>query len=293
MPKEREQISIIGAGVVGTALACLAHRAGYQVAAIASRRLTSADQACRMLGRDVAVADPAEAARRGRIVLITTPDDAIASVCKSLAEAGAFQSGAVVGHCSGALSSEVLAPARERCGACVASVHPMQTFATAAGALSHFAGTWCFCEGDAQAVARLGDLFTAIGGRVEQISTANKVLYHAAGVVACNYLVVLLEAAGELAKQAGVDRVQAMAAMRPLVSATIENVSRIGPTDALTGPIARGDVETVERHLPAIEQVSSELAALYRVLGRRALAIAKLKGTVDDAAATRLRELLS
>jgi len=292
MAEERGQVVIIGAGVVGTALACLVHRAGYQVAAIASRRPESANRACRMLGVDVAVPEPAEAARRGTIVLITTPDDAIASVCESLAGAGAFQAGSVVAHCSGALSSEVLAPARERCGAHVASVHPMQTFATAASALSHFAGTWCFCEGDAEAVGVLRSLFAAIGGRVEQISTANKVLYHASAVMACNYLVVLLEAAGELAKQAGIDRTQATAAMRPLLDATLENVSRFGPIDALTGPIARGDADTVERQLAAIEQVSGELAGLYRQLGRRALAMAKVKGTVDQAVADRLQETL-
>jgi len=277
---------------VGTALACLVHRAGYQVAAIASRRPESANRACRMLGVDVAVSEPAEAARRGAIVLITTPDDAIGSVCESLAEAGAFRSGSVVAHCSGALSSEVLAPARERCGAHVASVHPMQTFATAASALSHFAGTWCFCEGDAEAVSVLRGLFAAIGGRVEQISTANKVLYHASAVMACNYLVVLLEAAGELAKQAGIDRTQATAAMRPLLNATLENVSRFGAIDALTGPIARGDADTVERQLTAIGQVSGELAGLYRLLGRRALAMAKVKGTVDQTAADRLQGML-
>ncbi|MBN1342124.1 MAG: DUF2520 domain-containing protein [Phycisphaerae bacterium] len=292
MTQERESISIIGAGVVGTALSCLAHRAGYPVAAISSRRLESSRQACRMLGRDVAVADPAEAARKGRMVLITTSDDAIASVCESLAEAGAFQQGAIVAHCCGGLSSDVLAPARERCEAHVASIHPMQTFPTAASAMSNFAGTWCFCEGDPAAVEALRRLFTAIGGRVEEISTGNKTLYHAAAVMACNYLVVLLEAAGELAKQSGIDRTVAMAAMRPLVNATIENVNRFGPAEALTGPIARGDIETVRRHLTAVAEVSNELAALYRLMGRRAVAIAEVKGTLSRDAAARLHELL-
>ena len=292
MAEGGEQVSIIGAGVVGTALACLAHRAGYRVVAIASRSHDSAKQACRMLGRDIAVVDPAEAARRGDIVLITTPDDAIRSVCEALADAGAFRAGAAVAHCCGALSSEVLGTAREKCDAVVASMHPMQTFPTAASALTHFPGTWCFCEGDPEAVEVLQRLFTAIGGHVEQI-TGNRVLYHAAAVTACNYLVVLLEAAAELAQRAGIDRAQSMIAMRPLVEATIENVNRFGAAEALTGPIARGDVETVRQHLEAIGAVSVEMAALYRLLGRRALAIAEVKGTVSDATAGRLREVLS
>ncbi len=292
MTTQRETVSIIGAGVVGTALACLAHRAGYRIAAVASRTLDSARHACNMLGRNVAVPDPAEAARQGQIVLITTTDDAIETVCRALADEGAFQPGSVVAHCCGALSSDVLSPAREQCGAHVGSVHPMQTFPTTASALSHFAGTWCFCEGDEPAAAVLTDLFRAIGGRVERISTANKVLYHAAAVMACNYLVVLLEAAGELAKHAGIDRTQAMAAMRPLISATIDNVNRFGPTEALTGPIVRGDTETVEKHLSAVREVSTELADLYRHLGRRALSIAMLKGSLEESAAGRLHELL-
>ncbi len=292
MSDERKAISIIGAGVTGTSLACLAHRAGYPIAAIASRRAESVRSACSMLGRDVGVGDNAEAARRGRLVLITTSDDAIASVCRDLAEAGAFRSDAVVAHCSGALGSDALAPARDLCAASVGSIHPMQTFPSVARALSSFAGTWCFCEGDRSAVAALTDLFSAIGGRVEEISSANKVHYHAAAVVACNYLVVLLEAAGELAKHAGIDRTQAMAALRPLVDSTVENVCSIGPTEALTGPIARGDVETVAKHLEAIGEVSKELLSLYRVMGRRALAIAEVKGGLGEDAAGRLRELL-
>lgn len=287
-----QKVSIIGAGVVGTSLACLAHRAGRTVVAVAGRRLASAREACRMLGTDVAVDDPAEAARRGQIVLITTPDDVIGQVCRSLAESGAFQPGTIVAHCSGVLSSEVLDPAKQLCGAHVASVHPMQTFPTVARALSNFAGTWCFAEGDAEAVVEMKDLFEAIGGRVEEIRTAGKVLYHAAAVMACNYLVVLLEAASTLAKRAGIDRPQAMAAMQPLIAATLDNVNAVGPADALTGPIARGDVETVERHIDAIERMSPDLAVFYRVMGRRALAIAKLKGTMDETAARRLHDVL-
>ncbi len=292
MTKRRRQLSIIGAGSVGTALACLAHRAGYDVVAVASRRMESSRRACRMLGRDVAVAEATEAAERGDLVLITTPDDAIAEVCRTLADAGAFRPDSVVAHCSGALSSNVLAPAREQCGVHVGSVHPMQTFPNAASALSRFAGTWCFVEGDPPAISELRDLFTAIGGRVEQISTAKKALYHAAAVVACNYLVALLEAAGELAEHAGIDRARANAAMQPLVEATVENARRLGPAQALTGPVARGDVETVRQHLAAIEPVSSELAALYRLMGRRAVAIARGKGTLDAAAAGRLSRIL-
>jgi len=285
-------VSIIGAGVVGTTLACLADRAGYPVVAIASRRVESAHRACGELGKDVAKSDPIEAARLGQVVLITTSDSAIAEVCESLARAGAFQPGAVVAHCSGALSSEVLSPAARRCGASIASIHPLQTFPSVADAIRHFPGTWCFCEGGEPAVTILRDLFTKMGARVERIDTPSKVLYHAAGVMACNYVVTLLDAAGELARRAGIEPSWVLTALRPLVTATIDNVTRTGPAGALTGPIVRGDVNVVEQHLAEIERVSPELADLYRRLGRRTLSIVRSKSTLDDVVIERLRGAL-
>jgi len=292
MPQSPRNISIIGAGRVGTALACLAERAGYTVVAVASRRRESVDRACRMLGKTVGVDDPIEAARRGGMVLITTTDDAITSVCDALARGGAFNSESIVAHCSGGLSSEALISARERCGAAIGSIHPMQTFATSYSAISHFAGTWCYCEGDETAVRALRELFAAIGGRVEQIATAGKTLYHAAGVMACNYLVALLDAAVELAERAGIDPTQALEALHPLVATTVRNVKELGMPGALTGPIARGDVNTVNRHVRAIEHASPQLATLYKALGRRAVAIGQAKGTLDAAAVAALRNIL-
>jgi predicted short-subunit dehydrogenase-like oxidoreductase (DUF2520 family) len=292
MSRTPKDISIIGAGVVGTAVASLAQQAAYEVVAVASRSFESARRAAHVLGKGVAVEDPAEAARRGAIVLITTPDDAIATVCEKLARAKAFRPGSVVAHCSGALSSEVLMPAKRECGAAIGSIHPMQTFPTVGIAISHFADTWCYCEGDEAAVAALRELFEAMGGHVEQIGTSGKVLYHAACVMACNYLVALLDAAADLAEAAGIDRARAVTAMHPLVAATVENVARLGCAGALTGPIARGDVETVGRHLEAIARSSPELTDLYALLGHRTLRIAENKGKLSEALVEQLRELL-
>jgi len=287
-----DRISIIGAGVVGTTVAILARRAGYEIAAIASRRMESARRASERLGEDVAVGDACEAARCADVVLITTRDDAIESVCRQVAEAGAFRAGVVVGHCSGALGSEVLESARQRCGAVVGSIHPMQTFPSVDHGLEQFPGTWCFCEGDDEAVATLGRVFGGMGARVERIETSLKPLYHATSVMACNYLVALMDAASELAEQAGIDRRRSLEAMEHMVMAAIRNTVRSGPAEALTGPIERGDVETVRRHLEAIEGYSQDIVELYRVLGRRVLGIARGKGKLPPAVTEQLRKML-
>ena len=268
-------ISIIGRGKVGMAIGELAGRAGLHVAAVADR------------------AGAQQAAGAAGLVLLTVPDDAIERLCADLAAADAFAEGSVVAHCSGALSSEILAPAREACGCHVGSMHPMQTFPTAEAAVAKLPGAYCFCEGDQQAVAALEQLARAIGGRPIRMDPAGKALYHAAAVMACNYVTALLDAAVALFGRAGIDAQDAIAAIAPLVRATVENVAAMGPAKALTGPIARGDQGVVARHLEAMGRCDEELLELYKAAGRWTVELALRKGTIDDAKADALRELLA
>lgn len=286
-------ISIIGPGRVGTAIGVLAARAGWPVVAVAGRRAETARAAAEAIGHGAGVRSPAEAAAAGRLVLLTVPDDAIAAVCEELAAAGAFAAGAVVAHCSGALASEVLSPARQRCRCEIGSMHPLQTFPTAAAAIRQMAGTHCFCEGDPPAVAVLERLAGAVGARPVRIDAAGKARYHAAAVMACNYLVALMEAAAALAESAGIDRATWLSAAGPLVRSTVDNVLRTGPVEALTGPIARGDVETVTRHAEAMREAQPLLRELYAAAGRWTLELARSKGTLDAAKVDAIRERLN
>ncbi|MHC4718024.1 MAG: Rossmann-like and DUF2520 domain-containing protein, partial [Planctomycetota bacterium] len=202
---EKPDIAIIGPGRVGTALAVAAARAGYRVVGAAGRDAGRVKDAASRIGPDVAVGSPEEIAPRAPVVLLTVPDDAIEGLCRQLAEARAFAPGAVVAHCSGALSSEVLSPARDLCGAAIGSIHPLQTFPDAETGVERVGGTYFFCEGDDRAVAVLAALAEAVGGTPVRIAPEAKLLYHAAAVMACNCLAALLDASFRTAWEAGID----------------------------------------------------------------------------------------
>jgi len=285
-------ISIIGPGKVGTALGVLAARAGWPVAAIAGRSRRNTKWAAECIGGAVKVCTPAEAAAAGGLVLLTVPDDAIAAVCRQLAAEKAFRPRGVVAHCSGALGSDVLGPAREACGCSVGSMHPLQTFPTVKAAIEKLPGAYFFTEGDAAAVETLKLLARSIGGKSVCIAPEAKALYHAAAVTACNYLAALLDAAAALGEKAGVDRRTGLSALEPLVRATVENVFAMGPAGALTGPIERGDVETVRRHLEAMQACGDELNIAFRAMGRLTVDLALRKGSITGSKADEMMRLL-
>ena len=291
MAKVKPDIAIIGAGVVGTAIGLLAGRAGYPVVAVASRRRASAEQAARAIGEGVAVREPLEAAAMGGLLLLTVPDDALADLADQLARARAVRPGAVVAHCSGALPSRVLAPL-EACGADLASMHPLQTFPTVASAVESLPGCYCLCEGAPAAVSRVMQLAADIGCVPVEIEPDRKTLYHAAACIACNYLATLQEAALAAAVLAGIGRDAARKALAPLVAATVRNVSELDTGAALTGPIARGDAQTVLRHLTALRHTDPTLADLYRQLGLRTVELAAKAGRIDPEQVRRLRQAL-
>ena len=285
-------LSIVGPSKVGTAIAVLARRAGYEVAAIGGRDATKTEMAAEQIGGHIKAGTPFEAAGTGELVLLAVSDDAIETVCDELAKANAFSGGAIVAHCSGALGHDILRTARERCGCQIASIHPLQTFPTIQSAIDGLAGVHWFLEGDEPAVKMLDELVTAIGGKPVAISSEQKPLYHAAAVMACNYLTALMDVSLATASGAGVESQTAWEALEPLVKHTVANISNMGPAAALTGPIARGDTETVVRHLEALKQHDPELAEIYRVLGRRTVRLAREKGSIDETAANALFKVL-
>jgi predicted short-subunit dehydrogenase-like oxidoreductase (DUF2520 family) len=262
-------LNLIGPGRLGLSLARLWHDIGQiQLGGIATRadRIAAIDTSSLGIGITCPLAELPQA----DITMIATPDDALAHVALALAKAGPSIRHDIVFHCSGALSSGVLAPLAEK-GAAVASIHPLRSFTGAALSLAEFAGTYCGCEGDEAALARLAPLFDAIGARRFAVDAAHKTHYHAAAVLACNDLVALMEAALQCMEAAGVDRTQAWPALRPLIDGTLNNLDALGTRAALTGPVARGDADTVARQTNALQDLSPHLGDTYRSLGMLAL----------------------
>ncbi len=192
--------AIVGAGKVGSALARLLSEHGYEFLGAASRSTESAEAACEFAGAGTPHTAVAPLTRRAGLVFLTVPDDAIEQVCSQIARDKGFAEGAVVAHCSGALDSTTLAPAAEA-GAHVGSMHPLQSFATAEQALSILPGFCCCIEGDEPAVRVLREVARALQCPPMTIPTEGKTLYHAAAVVACNFLVALEDAISAIVRR--------------------------------------------------------------------------------------------
>jgi predicted short-subunit dehydrogenase-like oxidoreductase (DUF2520 family) len=261
----RPRFNLIGPGRLGQTLTRLWQDAGLvTVAGILGRTPARSVAAREFIGAGRLV-DSWSALPAAQLTLLATPDDMLTAVAHALAESDAIRPGDVVFHCSGAVASDVLAPLRAR-GALLASIHPLKSFTVPARAIHDFGGTYCGCEGDAAALALLAPLFDAIGARRFLLDPAHKLLYHAGAVLACNHLVTLMEAALRCMEQAGVPRATAWPALRPLINGTLANLDCSGTEGALSGPVARGDVETVRQEIAATRQAGAEVSEAYRIL---------------------------
>lgn len=290
---KRPSISIVGPGKVGTALARLAAAAGYSVNAIGGRDATQASAAATSVGDQTQALSVEEAAAASELVILAVLDSAIEEVALGLARAGSMQDGSVLVHCSGALTSELLAPVKANASVSVASFHPLQTFPTIESAMTSLPGSHCFLEGDDRALVMLEAFGAALGTQCVRIETAGKVLYHAGAVLACNYLCGLIDAALGANEAAGIGRGTAMTALRPLIETTLANIANLGPAAALTGPIQRGDAQTVALHMRALEDAAPNLAHLYQTLGESTLSLAEGKASFDEATRAALRRALA
>lgn len=268
----KPRLNIIGPGRLGRSLGRLLHMAAQvEIGALIGRHPASTTAARDFIGAGtVSTFDSATAAHYW---LIATPDDAIAAAAANLGQSGRLRSGDTVLHCSGALASGVMAPLRYL-GMRIASVHPLKSFADPATAVTDFAGTFCACEGEATAVDELIPMFEAIGGRCTRIAAEHKLLYHAAAVLACNHLVALMDGALRCLENAGIAREPAWRALQPLIAGTLANIDRRGTQQALTGPVARGDLATLRAEIDATHALDPDIGAAYRSLSLLALQLA-------------------
>ena len=257
-------LNIIGAGHVGRVLGRVFAASGsFAVQDVLTRSLSSAQDAVAFIGSGTAVNNHADL-RRADVYLLAVGDDQIGPACQALADAGPL-AGAIVFHCSGALSASHLQVAAQA-GALVASVHPIRSFADPAAVARDFGATFCGVEGDAAALDVLSPALVACGARPIAIDGAAKTLYHAAAVFASNYLVTVLDVALRAYQAAGIPEHVARELAQPLVTETVTNVFRLGPAQALSGPIARGDVATVAKQQRAVAAWDEPAGALYQAL---------------------------
>ena len=264
---ERPSVSFIGAGRVAGVLAPELARLGYQVAATASRSRESSERVAALVGARAALVQ--EAVDAAELVFITTPDGAIGEV----AAQAHWRAGQSVVHCSGALTLDLLAPARAA-GAAVGSWHPFQTF----GGTTSLAGVTFGIEAEGSLLGALERLTEEVGGYPLRVPTGARPLYHAASVMSCGYLTTLLNEARTLWERAGLPPESAMRAMGKLARTTIANIETSGAATALTGPTSRGDQGTVRLHLEAVRDAAPELLPLYKEISLRSVELARAAG---------------
>jgi predicted short-subunit dehydrogenase-like oxidoreductase (DUF2520 family) len=282
-----QRIGFIGVGPVGTAFGVRLSQQGYQVVAVydvslaAAQRFAQTVAGCQVCETAQDVADMAE------FVFITTPDDIIARVAAQVN----WYAGQSVIHCSGACSTDVLEPAEGK-GATVGSFHPCQTFASIEQAVEDLPGSTFAIEAEEPLLSVLKGMANALRGSWLELKAEDKALYHASAAIACNYLYTIVKLAADLWQNFGKSTTEATEAFLPILRGSVSSIASVGLPGCLTGPIARGDLGTIRKHLDALGKKAPTIVGLYKALGMETIPIALAKGTIDEAVAERLRELL-
>jgi predicted short-subunit dehydrogenase-like oxidoreductase (DUF2520 family) len=265
---EKPSVAIVGPGRLGRALALELRRTGYSISEIVSRDTVASKRKARELARKVdSQSSTSDSAHLDAdLVWFCVPDREIAAASQQLATATVWKK-KIAFHSSGALASDELKALRRR-GASVASVHPLMTFVS--GSIPSLRNVPFAVEGDAAAVRAARQIVRNLGGEAFTIRKQHKAAYHAWGAFTSPLLVATLVTGERLARAAGLSAVEARKKMLPIARQTITNYETLGPAGAFSGPIVRGDAETVRKHLKVLKKVP-QARHVYLALARAAL----------------------
>jgi predicted short-subunit dehydrogenase-like oxidoreductase (DUF2520 family) len=275
-------LSIVGAGRVGKTLAKRLHALGWRIGAVVTRSRATSRAAARAIGAGSPHAMPARGGFKNRalaskvraaivaadVVLLATPDEAMPAVIKAFARAVAGSGdrawrGKIVLHTSGALDTSVLAPLARR-GALTGSLHPMQTFS--GRGIPKLAGVTFAIEGRGAARRAALEITRALGGSPVLIDGRDKPAYHATAVFAAGSGFPLIEASLQILTRIGFTRRRALETLLPLMRQMLDNIERLGPRAAWTGPLSRGDYAVVAKHVRALRRYPREFQQAYAAL---------------------------
>jgi len=275
-------VSIVGAGRVGISLGTHLRKLGWRIGAVVARSESTARAAVRRIGAGKPFDRPAADVCAADLILFATPDDVLPAIASELArKAGAGCKGKIVLHTSATLDRSALAPLA-RLGASTGSLHPMQAFG--GKVVPKLKGVIFGIEGDARARRLAQSIAKSLGGIPVVIETADKPAYHAAAVMAGGSIYPVLEAGLQLLISVGFTRQRASQTLLPLLRQIFDNIERIGPRAAWTGPLSRGDYAVVAKHMDALRRYPPEFRKSYAALARLAAAVLS-----KDPAATKKR----
>jgi predicted short-subunit dehydrogenase-like oxidoreductase (DUF2520 family) len=286
-PGQTPVIGIVGAGAVGTALGVALSRAGWPVHAVSSRDAARRERFRSLVDVTRVFVDPEPLVEEVELIILAVPDDAVAPLAKTLR----MYSGQAMIHTSGALGSDVLAPAMAA-GTQVGSFHPLVAFADTERAVAALHGATVAIEADDQLAAMLAAMAEALGATPVRLAAGSKAAYHAAAVLAAGGFVALLDAIAELGRVAGLDEAGSLAIYGGLIEGTLGNARALGIAAALTGPITRGDLGTLRAHLDALRAHAPGALALYVAAARREIDLAEGRGALPASPARAMRGVL-
>jgi predicted short-subunit dehydrogenase-like oxidoreductase (DUF2520 family) len=281
-------VGVVGAGRVGTALAAALRRSGHRIVAVSAVSAASLDRVEALLP-GTPVRPPQEVVAGADLVLLTVPDDALPALVSGLAATGTELAGRLVMHASGRHGLAVLEPATRR-GALPLALHPVMTFTGRPDDVDRLAGVSFGVTTPEQLRPVAEVLVMEMGGEPVFIAEEDRGLYHAALAGAANHLVTQVVQAADLLAVAGVAEPSRM--LGPLLGAALDNALRLGDA-ALTGPVARGDAETVASHLAALRAAAPEALPAYLALARLTADRALASGMLGAPDAQRLLEVLA
>jgi len=284
------KIGFIGAGKVSTALGKYFYDRGIQISGYYSRSCCSAQNASR-LTNSAAFKSCKSLSLVSDMLFITVPDDSIKKVCDSLALEGILKKGQIIIHTSGAHPSTILSSAKEK-GCLVFSMHPLQSFASFENSLESLKNTVFSIEGDKEKVHYLEDVMKILGNDYFIIKPEDKILYHSAACIVSNYFTTLIDYGLDIFEAISIDRDIGLRALMPLIEGTLDNIRILGTQDALTGPIARGDIGTVENHIKEIKGKIPEKLSLYLKLGKLTVDLALREKLKDERISDQLKKIM-
>lgn len=285
MIESRKSIAIVGLGRVGTALAILLWRQGFHRLQVCDHNPAKVKALEEWIDGPVMVCStPAETVVGAELVFLAVQDRYIAEVAGDLVESisAAELAGIFFTHLSGSLTSAVL-QSLASLNAITFSLHPLQSVADVEGGVKVLAGSYFSFEGDERAFPVAESVVAALAGNLVRLAADDKVLYHAAAVVSSNFFIALEEMAITMMTGIGVDTDIARRMLLPLIRGSFENLERVSPAEALTGPIVRGDDQTVAAHLAALQEKCPDYLEAYRLLANLNVDLAKQKGEVSEA----------
>jgi predicted short-subunit dehydrogenase-like oxidoreductase (DUF2520 family) len=270
-------ISIIGAGRLGGALAIALAEKNYKIENLAARNYETARTIAELIEPKPKLLPANDYSEiTSAVILITTQDSEIEKVADRLAEQ--LKTKPVVFHTSGSLSSEVLHRLNS-IGCRTGSIHPLVSISDAHLGADKFTDAYFCVEGEAEAVVIAEEIVRGLGGKSFSVAAEYKTLYHASAVTACGHLVALIDAAIEMLTKCGLEENDAREILLPLIKSTVGNLESQTTSQALTGTFARADVETLRRHLKVLQaNVSPEALNVYLELGARSLGLAEAQG---------------